>query len=136
LSASALTSPALTRPAPFEVTGDRVLSKRKLSELVNSVVGDEKEAMIDGDVEELLLDLADEFVTSVTSFASRLAKHRKSDTLEVKDIQLHLERNWNIRIPGYSADEVRSVRKIAPTQSYVQKVAGVNMSKSVGGRGI
>jgi transcription initiation factor TFIID subunit 12 len=113
-----------------------VLSKRKLSELVNSVVGDEKEAMIDGDVEELLLDLADEFVTSVTSFASRLAKHRKSDTLEVKDIQLHLERNWNIRIPGYSADEVRSVRKIAPTQSYVQKVAGVNMSKSVGGRGI
>jgi transcription initiation factor TFIID subunit 12 len=122
----------MLRAPQYEVAGDRVLSKRKLSELVSSVVGDEKEAVIDGDVEELLLDLADEFVTSVTSFACRLAKHRKSDTLEVKDVQLHLERNWNIRIPGYSADEVRSLRKVVPTQSYVQKVNGVHMNRSLG----
>jgi transcription initiation factor TFIID subunit 12 len=122
----------MLRAPQYEVAGDRVLSKRKLSELVSSVVGDEKEAVIDGDVEELLLDLADEFVTSVTSFACRLAKHRKSDTLEVKDVQLHLERNWNIRIPGYLADEVRSLRKVVPTQSYVQKVNGVHMNRSLG----
>jgi transcription initiation factor TFIID subunit 12 len=132
-SAPALSSPAMVRPPTFEVTGDRVLSKRKLSELVTSVVGSDKEAAIDGEVEELLLDLADEFVTSVTSFACRLAKHRRSDTLEVRDLQLHLERNWNIRIPGFSADEIRSVRRIAPTQNYTQKVSGVNMSRSVGG---
>jgi transcription initiation factor TFIID subunit 12 len=130
--ASSLNSPAMVKPPAFEVNGDRILTKRKLSELVSSVVGDEKESMIDGDVEELLMDLADEFVTSVTSFACRLAKHRKSDVLEARDIQLHLERNWNIRIPGYGSDEIRSVRRIAPTQSYIQKVAGVNMSRSVG----
>jgi len=56
---------------------------------------------------QLLLDIADEFIDSVTNFACRLAKHRGGDTLEVRDLQLHLERNHNIRIPGFQSDETR-----------------------------
>ena len=132
--APALTTPALIKPPSFDVGENRVLGKRKLRELVLSVIGIENDGMIDGDVEETLFDAADEFVTSVTSFACRLAKHRKSDKLEAKDLQLHLERNWNIRVPGYSADEIRSIRRIAPINSYNQKVAGVKMNKSEIGR--
>ncbi|CDK24155.1 unnamed protein product [Kuraishia capsulata CBS 1993] len=133
VNAPALTTPTLVRPPVFEMEGDRVLHKRKLKELVRSVGADEGdgEVVIDGDVEELLLDLADEFVTSVTGFACRLAKHRKADTIDVKDIQLHLERNWNIRIPGHSSDDIRSIRKWNPTTAYNQKIAGLNLSRSV-----
>ncbi|KAK9355233.1 transcription initiation factor TFIID subunit A-domain-containing protein [Lipomyces doorenjongii] len=143
-----MTSPAVMKPPSFELNGGvaRVLSKRKLSELVKDMIGtsssingvpllgDERDTNIDGDVEELLLDLADEFVTSVASFSCRLAKHRKSNTLDVKDVQLHLERNWNIRIPGYNADEIRSVRRWNPTQSYLQKLSGVNTSRAISGK--
>lgn len=130
-----LATPAITKLPVFDVAGgseSRILGKRKLRELVLSVIGHENEGMlIDGDVEETLFDAADEFVTSVTSFACRLAKRRKAMKLESKDLQLHLEKNWNIRIPGYSADEVRSIRRIAPIASYNQKIAGVKMNKSV-----
>ena len=83
---------------------------------------------------QLLLDVADEFIESVTNFGCRLAKHRGGDTLEVKDLQLHLgtrhifrplpsthvatlERNHNIRIPGFASDDTRismSQTAIAP----------------------
>ncbi|SCU90141.1 LADA_0F02080g1_1 [Lachancea dasiensis] len=132
MNAAALNTPVMTKLPPYEVDNERVMSKRKLRELVKSVGIDEGdgETTIDGDVEELLLDLADDFITNVTSFSCRLAKHRKSDNLDVRDIQLHLERNWNIRIPGYAADEVRSTRKWNPTSSYNQKIQGVNTAKA------
>lgn len=132
MNAAALNTPTMTKLPPYEVDTERVMSKRKLRELVKTVGIDEGdgETVIDGDVEGLLLDLADDFVSNVTSFACRLAKHRKSDNLDTRDIQLHLERNWNIRIPGYSADEIRSTRKSNPKPSYNQKLQAINSDKT------
>ncbi|KAL8774961.1 MAG: hypothetical protein Q9209_000440 [Squamulea sp. 1 TL-2023] len=86
--------------------GERVLGRKKLEDLT-------------------LLDVADDFVDQVVSAACKLAKLRSSQTLELRDIQLVLERNYNIRIPGYASDELRTVKKYLTaisTNNYSYKV--------------
>ncbi|TFK25953.1 hypothetical protein FA15DRAFT_638456 [Coprinopsis marcescibilis] len=78
--------------------------RRTIQDLVSSV---DPNVKIEPEVEDLLLNIADEFIDSVTNFACRLAKHRGGDTLDVRDLQLHLERNHNIRIPGFASDETQ-----------------------------
>ncbi|KIJ68128.1 hypothetical protein HYDPIDRAFT_165832 [Hydnomerulius pinastri MD-312] len=93
--------------------GDQSM-RRSIQDLVSSV---DPNVRIEPEVEDLLLQIADEFIDSVTNFGCRLAKHRGGDTLEVKDLQLHLERNHNIRIPGFASDETRislSQSSVAP----------------------
>lgn len=124
-----MSTPCISKPPQYDIdNNNRILSKRKLQELVKQINPDER---LDPDAEELLLEVADEFVESVVSFACRLAKYRKSDTLDVKDVQLHLERNWNIRIPGYTNDEIRSVRKNNPCQTYQQKQNAIAAARSM-----
>jgi transcription initiation factor TFIID subunit 12 len=45
---------------------------------------------LDEEAEELLLQLADDFVESTVGAACLLAKHRRASTVDVKDVQLHL----------------------------------------------
>ncbi|KAI0916414.1 hypothetical protein AcW1_008855 [Taiwanofungus camphoratus] len=92
-----------TRTRRKNTPGDQSM-RRSIQDLVSSI---DPNVKIEPEVEDLLLDIADEFIDSVTNFGCRLAKHRGGDTLEVRDLQLHLERNHNIRIPGFASDETR-----------------------------
>ncbi|OMH79082.1 Transcription initiation factor TFIID subunit 12, partial [Zancudomyces culisetae] len=106
----------------------RVLSKRKIQELVNEI---DPNSRIEPEVEDLLCDIADEFIDSVVGFSCELARHRKSNVLEAKDIQLHLERNWNIRVPGFATDEIRTVKKSTLLPNYQQKLNAINYVKNL-----
>jgi transcription initiation factor TFIID subunit 12 len=52
----------------------------------------------------------------------------------VRDIQMVLERNYNIRIPGYASDEVRTVRRLVPAPGWTQKMNAVQAAKVMGGK--
>ncbi|PWA20659.1 hypothetical protein CCH79_00011493 [Gambusia affinis] len=113
-----LTSGPAGRSSP---EGSQVLSKKKLQDLVREIDPNEQ---LDEDVEEMLLQIADDFIESVVTAACQLARHRKSNTLEVKDVQLHLERQWNMWIPGYGSDEIRPFKKACTTEAHKQCLWG------------
>lgn len=71
----------------LESNENTLVKKQKLREIVQQLAPEES---LDDDVENALLDLCDDFIYNVTQSACRLAKHRGSDSLELKDLQLHL----------------------------------------------
>ncbi|XP_065888916.1 transcription initiation factor TFIID subunit 12-like [Dysidea avara] len=110
----------LTPPQP-----PKVLNKKRLHELVEEV---DPTQLVDEDVEEVLLQIADDFIESVVTASCQLAKHRKSNTLEAKDVQLHLERNWNMWIPGFGTEE-QIHKKSCATEAEKQRLAMIKKTK-------
>lgn len=60
-------------------------SYARLTELVKEV---DPMQQLDEEVEGVLLQLADDFIESVVSSSCLLAKHRKSQLLEAKDVSV------------------------------------------------
>ncbi|XP_055902357.1 transcription initiation factor TFIID subunit 12-like isoform X2 [Eupeodes corollae] len=97
-----------------------ILSKPRLLELVREV---DATAQLDEDVEELLLQIADDFVEDAVKSTCAYAKHRKASKVEVRDVQLHLERKWNMWIPGFGTDELRPYKRAAVSEAHKQRLA-------------
>lgn len=95
-----------------------VIPRMSLQELLSKSAPGEQ---IDSAVEDFLLDLADDFVDSVTSFACKLAAHRRSDCLQVKDIKAHLERCWNLGLPGPEGDGLQELKRRADAHSHKRR---------------
>lgn len=104
-----LPQPASTTPLPVSNTAatgkknayiptpqDHILTKRKLRDLLKQYNGNS--ANIDGDVEELLLDLSDNFIEQVVKFGGKVAKLRKCENLEVKDVKFALEKGFGLEL--------------------------------------
>ena len=99
-----------------------MLQRESLRQLLSQIVPDER---VDPAVEAFLLDVADDFVDSVVAFACKLAAHRRSDTLEVKDIVLHLERAWDMVLPGFETEELRAFEPPPEARAHNKRMADV-----------
>jgi transcription initiation factor TFIID subunit 12 len=78
-----------------------------------------------------MLSVADDFVDDVIESACRICKLRGGTVLDIRDVQL--EKSYNIRVPGFSSDEVRTVRRPGGTVAWQQKVLAVQAAKLTGG---
>ncbi|KAK7082373.1 Transcription initiation factor TFIID subunit 12 [Halocaridina rubra] len=97
-----------------------VLNKQRITELVREVDPNEQ---LEEEVEEMLLSIADDFIESTVNAACRLAKHRGARTLDVKDVQMYLERNWHMWLPGFGTDELRPYKRAPTTEAHKQRLA-------------
>lgn len=138
----------------------RVLSKKKLNELAREVCGPGDEDQLTPEAEEvgrtpqshrfmlnpackkitsltensqIFLQVADDFVDEVIMSACKLAKLRGASSLEIRDVLLVLERQYNIRVPGFSSDEIRTTRRQGGTVTWQQKTMAVQAAKLTGG---
>ncbi|KAI8916022.1 transcription initiation factor TFIID subunit A-domain-containing protein [Gorgonomyces haynaldii] len=86
------------------------------------------EQRLDPDVEDVLVDLASEFVMNVTEHAIKMARLRESDVLEPVDVTGLLERKYDIRVPGFG-DEVEIVKKKKKQEDdYLLKLGNIRQS--------
>uniref|UniRef100_A0A6G1SBA2 Transcription initiation factor TFIID subunit 12 n=1 Tax=Aceria tosichella TaxID=561515 RepID=A0A6G1SBA2_9ACAR len=98
------------------------IEPKRLQDLVNEVDPDEQ---LDEDVEEVLLNIGEDFIDAVVSSACEIAKHRNSNTLEVGDVRLCLERKYKIWIPGFGG-ESRPTPKRFTSEAHKQRMALIN----------
>lgn len=77
----------------------RIVHKRHLQELLRNI---DPLGQLDEEVEEVLLQIGDDFIEDVVSSAAQIAAHRKSKILESKDVMLYLDRHWDLWVPGFS----------------------------------
>merc|ERR1711916_261282 len=79
---------------------------------------------LDPQVAKVLLEVADDFIESTTVLSSQLAKHRKSNVLEVQDLKLHLEKTWGLKVPGFGEDAVKAPAT-KPSTAHKQRLQAI-----------
>lgn len=92
----------------------------RIQDLVNEIDPNQE---LDEDVEEVLLEIADEFIENVVNSACVIAKHRKSQSLEVEDVKIFLERYHKIWIPGFG--ETKTTKKFH-SEAHKQRMELIN----------
>ncbi|VEN40172.1 unnamed protein product [Callosobruchus maculatus] len=98
----------------------QVLTKQRLQDLVRET---DQTLNLEEEVEEIILSYVDEFVDRVLSGASMIAKNRHANTIEVKDVQQFLNRNYNMWTPGFGTDELKPYKRSLTTEAHKQRLA-------------
>ncbi|KHJ41872.1 ELAV/HuD family splicing factor [Trichuris suis] len=105
---------------PTSGSGSGMLSSERLDQLLRQI---DEHTSLDEEVKQILLNYAEEYAESLLTKACLVSRHRKSKVLETKDLQIVLERCYNVSIPGLGSDELKPQKKASATEAHKQRVA-------------
>lgn len=97
-----------------------MLTKQRLQDLVRDT---DSTLNLEEEVEEIILSYVDEFVDRCLDGAALIAKNRHVNTIEVRDVQQFLNRNYNMWIPGFGTDELKPYKRSLTTDAHKQRIA-------------
>jgi transcription initiation factor TFIID subunit TAF12 len=98
-----------------------IIDKKYLQELVQKVFPDQR---MDEEVEDLLLTIADDFIEKLITFSSMMAQNRNAKALDVKDVNLVLDKRWNMRFAQFGADiDLKSHKRSKTCEAHKQRMA-------------
>lgn len=122
-SAPVQTTNSTTKTIPHTGTSNeplQVLTKQRLQDLVRET---DSTLNLEEEVEEIILSYVDEFVDRCLNGAALIAKNRHVNTIEVKDVQQFLNRNYNMWTPGFGTDELKPYKRSLTTDAHKQRIA-------------
>ncbi|CAF0764206.1 unnamed protein product [Didymodactylos carnosus] len=125
---------SFARPSPVTGSsnndGDKpLIDKRSIQDLIKEV-DPQSLLQIDDEVEEMLIQIAEEFVETTILSSCQNAKHRKSNIVEAKDVQLYLERTHNMWIPGFGIEDSKSYKKFLTNDALKASLKSVYLSNT------
>ena len=92
----------MNQPKIKEFYNESILSPNAIPDICKELTSTE---IIDDEVEKYLSDMAGNFMNVVFSSASRLAKHKKSEKVEIEDFAAAINDNFGIYEPSlYTAN--------------------------------
>ena len=91
-----------------------LLEPGALEELAGAAGAGGEAVEVDAEGKALLEQLVEHMVEEVSQAAVQLAKHRAGDRLEARDLLLHVNRAWQIPVPGQGGGTVRVFKRPAP----------------------
>ncbi|CDW52667.1 DUF791 and TFIID 20kDa domain containing protein [Trichuris trichiura] len=101
-------------------SGSGILLSERLDQLLRQI---DEHASLDEEVKQVLLNYAEEYAETLLTKACLVSRHRKSKVLETKDLQIVLERCYNVWIPGLGSDDLKPQKKASATEAHKQRVA-------------
>ncbi len=99
---------------------------RKLQDLMKEI---DPRIQLSPAVEEVLLEMSEDFIDQVVDFSCLLAKHRKDTTLQVQDIAFCLEKNWGIVLPSTMPGSSSSTTTSSSSSAKTKEIGPVVVNK-------
>ncbi|EFJ51603.1 hypothetical protein VOLCADRAFT_47527, partial [Volvox carteri f. nagariensis] len=85
----------------------------------------DRDYVVDPATESALLEFYTEWIGNAVALGCEVAKRRKSNILKARDIALHLERSWNLYVPGFNGEMLKPYRRPHASELHRQRQLAV-----------
>ncbi|KAF2585217.1 hypothetical protein F2Q70_00037554 [Brassica cretica] len=110
------------------VSSENEVSDNRIHELLQQIDPSEK---LDPEVAAILADIAEDFVESQLLAVLKPSIETTTFNLGLVSLFLKCRKNWNIRPPGFSSDEIKTFRKPLTTDIHKERLAAIKKSVTV-----